>query len=263
MPQQQRYVSRELTHFVGAYLRNEISQETDREEQQYKLLCTILNEGRLGRNRDFPKIEHIITYLSIDPSKPLSSNNVFSSLNVCFCDIPIEDLSIHMNKYSRFGLSFIKGFLVQKGANPVSYIAGNAFSLPGRKDLKDSYDDVFESYRTLHMRIAEVREAQRQVNFSELNKIRSDSKNLSLDEIIPLLAVMRFLGWHVFSQLKFFDTNTADDHLDNFYMEREWRVIGTVPFSINDVHRIILPSAFARRFREEFPNYYGQLTFAD
>ena len=35
-----------------------------------------------------------------------------------------------MRKYSRFGLSFLKPFMVEKGANPVLYVAYNSKSLP-------------------------------------------------------------------------------------------------------------------------------------
>jgi hypothetical protein len=37
---------------------------------------------------------------------------------VCFCDIPFEDLSIHVKKYSFTGLSFTKDFVASKGGCP-------------------------------------------------------------------------------------------------------------------------------------------------
>lgn len=42
----------------------------------------------------------------------------------------------------------------------------------------------------------------------------------------------RFLSFHIFSYLKFFDHSLNDDHEDNYYFEREWRVIGNIHFSI-------------------------------
>src|SRR5580698_7898135 len=45
---------------------------------------------------------------------------------VCFCDIPIGDLYIHMEKYSGFGVAFEKRFLLGKGASPVFYIANDS-----------------------------------------------------------------------------------------------------------------------------------------
>ena len=68
---------------------------------------------------------------------------------VCFCDIPVTDLAIHMTKYSRFGLSFLKPFLISKGANPVLYVANNSpalsFRLPeSTRDEPWSRRRVFE-----------------------------------------------------------------------------------------------------------------------
>jgi ribosomal protein L24E len=45
---------------------------------------------------------------------------------VCFCDIPIGDLGIHIKKYGQFGLAFKKSFLIERGANPVLYVERNS-----------------------------------------------------------------------------------------------------------------------------------------
>jgi len=41
------------------------------------------------------------------------------------------------------------------------------------------------------------------------------------------------------------------------------RVWGTVPFIIDDVVRVILPTVFAKRVRDDVPGFYGRLTFAN
>ena len=44
-------------------------------------------------------------------------------------------------------------------------------------------------------------------------------------------------------------------------MEREWRVIGSQSFELDDVYRAFLPPEYARRFRDDVVDYAGQLTF--
>ena len=73
----------------------------------------------------------------------------------------------------------------------------------------------------------------------------------------------RQVDWLFLAKLKFFDPTKDEDHEENFYMEREWRVLGTVAFSLEEVARIILPPSFAKRFRTDVPEYWGQLTFPD
>jgi hypothetical protein len=70
-----------------------------------------------------------------------------------------------------------------------------------------------------------------------------------------------FLGFYLFAYMKFFDETKPDDDSENFYMEREWRVLGNVQFSLKDVSRVILPEEFAKRFRADVPEYYKQLAF--
>jgi hypothetical protein len=45
----QRYVSPELTHFVGQYLKDLYPSPAEFQEQQYCLLIKILREGQLGK----------------------------------------------------------------------------------------------------------------------------------------------------------------------------------------------------------------------
>jgi hypothetical protein len=92
MTHAQRYVSNELSHFVG--------RGKAEEDAQYDILVNkILKTGWL-------------TYPPHDISRPRSLGLDFSSLIsddkallyevVCFCDIPDSDLGIHVNKYSKF-----------------------------------------------------------------------------------------------------------------------------------------------------------------
>ena len=90
----QRYVSKELTHFIGRNLN---------EAKQYDLLIEILRSGWLTHPPHNPNISG---NLSINSSANLQE--MYSPQVVCFCDIPVDDIDIHMSKGSRFGISFSK-----------------------------------------------------------------------------------------------------------------------------------------------------------
>ena len=96
----QRYISNELTHFIG---------RGKPINSQYNLLIKILREGWLTHPPHNPNIRGNLT---VKPSAKISKNEMYSPQIVCFCDIPIEDLSIHIKKYSRFGISFSKDFII-------------------------------------------------------------------------------------------------------------------------------------------------------
>ena len=115
MSHTQRYVSSELTHFVGKGLPENAQYET--------LVDKILKPGWLT----YPP--HDVTIgrtLGVDFSKSISSDNTLKYQVVCFCDIPEPDLAIHVKKYSKFGLAFRKYFIVDQGASPVFYVANEA-----------------------------------------------------------------------------------------------------------------------------------------
>ena len=84
----QRYVSRELTHFVG---------RERPEEEQYKLLINIMSTGTLTYSREVSG-KHTSKSMITNYGESFSENKMFNPGMVCFCDIPIEDLEIHMQK---------------------------------------------------------------------------------------------------------------------------------------------------------------------
>jgi hypothetical protein len=92
MPQLQRYISKELTHFVGQKLPEEV---------QYLKLVEILKSRWLTHPPHSPNISG---NLQVNTKARISANEMYVPQVICFCDIPVDDLSIHINKYSRFGI---------------------------------------------------------------------------------------------------------------------------------------------------------------
>jgi Putative abortive phage resistance protein AbiGi, antitoxin len=266
---QQRYVSEELTHFVGGGL-------SDEERQYSALLDKILRTGWLLIDPSYPVSEaqemlaSTATTWGTEPTAP--SEDMYQPV-VCFCDIPVTDLEIHMRKYSRFGLSFLKPFLVEKGANPVLYIANNSKSLSIGPFDKEQLVGRHALYRAHFWQFIDVMRLLRHSNDSSLSlAARSPEPPPEMSEkewpwqrqLWPKVhSLDMLLNIYVFSHIKFFDEATADEDPANVYMERECRVLGHVNFALSDVRRVFLPEEFAERFRADLPEYTGQLTFFD
>ena len=256
----QRYISEELTHFIG----KDIPDESD----QYKLLVEILSSGWLT-HPPHKQAEKNSGGLTLSSHVQLSDNLMYSPEIICFCDIPIEDLGLHIAKYSRFGIAFNKSFLIEKGVNPVFYISKDSkikywpnIDRPDdfiKKYRSKFYDEMVDNYHTL---VRNLMIYFKDLFYQSSEVIRSDELQKKIKKFqYQVMKLEYFLDYHIFSFLKFFDSSKSENDPENYYMEREWRMIGNLRFSISDVRRVFLPETYAKLFRKEVPNYYGQLNF--
>jgi hypothetical protein len=268
----------------------------------------ILREGLLYNQR-------VGVELAVYLSAKISQNEMYLPQMVCFTDIPIEDLTIHTNKYSRFGIAFSKDFIVKQGGMPIHYIPIESsikellnitpeqraeFLGPDGGEhlyqvmsIGNYFDEVVNSYHklfpVLHRLIIEaahcrsLQGANKSVHsIWDLPKdgdgypitglpydaIRRMQQNINNDpgrDAIwysqQLSQLQRFLDFYILSFLKFFNHNLTDEDEENYYFEREWRVVSRVQFDMNDVRRVLIPEGYSRRFRDDCPDYYGQVTF--
>lgn len=219
----------------------------DTDDERYSLLVRILRDGRLGRgDADHPNGTGF-TFVVHGDQDPLD-NHMYSLPMVCFCDIPPDDLHIHMSKYSRFGIAFRKSFLIAKGARPVFYIP-----ISGTED--GSYSQTFRCLKEINNVSAEL---------VLTTGPQPGTPAPCTEHIRTLVSQLAFAlsraTLDVFSYMKFFDVRTADDDPENYYMEREWRIPGTVGFTLLDVARIVLPISFATDFPRDLPEYAGDVT---
>lgn len=222
------YVSQELTHFVG---------RGRTPEEQYSTLVKILQEGRLTHPHSQPGSTG--GNLWVSPTGRISDGQLYRTEVVCFCDIPVQSRRIHMNKYSEFGISFSKRFLVSKGASPVFYVASTSIV----KDVSGSpvpRAEYFNDKLTAYLKL---------------------DRALSNAGLANLWGhVQHLLDFHVFSFIKFFDPSADQGDEQNFYMEREWRVYGNVDFHLSDVVRITVPDAYVNKLKIDVPGYGGTVT---
>lgn len=252
MSSQQHYISNELTHFVG--------KEDKTPDEQYERLRKILNEGKLIHNLT-GKIMGISAsggptsgvLMKVRPNAKLSNNEMFNPEMVCFCDIPVGDLNLHIQKYSPFGLSFEKNFVVQHGGAPVYYIPKEAaVKIKILARVGNNKGELFD-------KILPKLDAYFNIDYKTIQSL----SNTDSSSINTKLLLGSFLKLHILSYIKFFDHNLPDDHEENYYFEREWRIVGNLKFRMSDIKRILIPNNYAGQFRKDFPQYYGQLTFAD
>jgi len=250
----QRYVSKELTHFVGSKL--------SCKDDQYDLLLHILKEGMLRGSGMAPHLDDDnMIVITINPRGGFSTETQIKAPAVCFCDIPVNDLGLHIKKYGKFGfgLSFLKKYLIPKRVNPVFYVALDSKTIGHRKRVLrgEHFDEMLQLYDRLVNQILPESE----------NEYQSESeKTCQYDAafIKEFRSFDNFFKNEILAFLKPFNNYLAESDSDNFYMEREWRVLGRVKFEIDDVHRIIVPDKYyAAKLRKDMPSYEGQLNFAD
>ena len=236
MTGEQRYISNELTHLVGRNL------ESD--EEQYKILKKILEEGYIT-HPPHDKKDRNARCLTTNYTADFTENKMYVSDMVCFCDIPICDLGIHISKYSPFGLSFDKAFIAHNGGGPVYYVPKTAApAWPVGHDFEDNRGQVFDQ------------------NIKKCYNLLDDLICAQSEWSNRAKSIQRFLGGSIFAYIKCFKHSLMDRHEDNYYFEREWRVLGNLKFNIGDIKTIIIPENYAAKFRKDFPDYCGQLTFA-
>lgn len=256
----QRYISKELIHFVGRGLK---------EDEQYKRLIHIIQSGWLTHPPHNPNISG---NLNVNPNAKISKNEMYSPQVICFCDIPTEDLSLHVKKYSPFGLSFSKDFISKNGGSPVHYISQKSKVRVIKKIETKDMEELFKEGKGIEAFFDHIDKGEyfdkMMVEYHDLFQmfrkvIMDNTKVAGVPPEHRLMDLERFLSFHIFSYFKFFDHSLNDEHQDNYYFEREWRAVGNIQFSIEDIKTVFLPEKYGMQFRKDLPDYYSQLIFMD
>jgi hypothetical protein len=254
---QQRYVSKDLTHFVGR------SRNTP--EEQYQLLLQIVRSGELRADPMCAPGKRVISGRTNYGTARFSKCETYEFPGVCFCDIPLADLAIHACKYSHFGIAFQKRFLVENGASPVLYVANDSRIKPAPNSYLgidsrsyargEFFDLMFPRFDGLCNDLAFKARA--------VAAERSEAVQ-ELAQTARLVAELRvYMTEYLLSYCKAFEANRDDDDEQHFYMEREWRVLDDVVFAISDIERLIVPKSFSKQLRDDLPSFYGQTYFLD
>jgi hypothetical protein len=242
-----QYISaNELYHFVGR------SHPTDH-EANYQILLKVLDSGRIS----YPPHEEPgwgSHQVRINWDQNIFSEKLVEANITCFCDIPLETLGIHMQKYGMFGLSFNRSLLIKYGARPVIYIPmqpSNPYAGWGTIFCETALHDMEQIWRGFYEQI--------------VAPFVSDSWSHSLgdkpkDQKEAALAMDDAFQSHFLAFIKPFNSELPDDHPDNFYFEREWRRFGNLPFQPSDVVRVLVAPDYVERLKQDRPNYSGVVT---
>lgn len=201
------------------------------EQERFELLCNVLTNGVLSHPPHgepsfygWRKKTQNGQWLG-DLATETHTNDktkIFENI-ICFADIPFESLGIHVAKYSAFGLGLNKRFLAQCGTRPVMYF-------PYWRH--DAFTTV-AGCNTL-ARLQQV-----------LSPLLAQG---SSDDVLANTLAMQFLAY-----LKPFDLDLKSDDRDNYYMEREWRKIGSLRFSDEHIESVVIPRGFGSEFCSRFP----------
>ena len=174
---------------------------------------------------------------------------------VCFAELPLDDLGLHMQKYGCFGLSFKKRYLIGHGARPVTYIPKNS---PNPVTGKGRGTYIPTHLRELYANISHL--VTRLFPHGDVGPTRREgaqrlTDNNALQETLEILAFKwHFVLTEMIFYIKVFDDEKPLDDPDNYYTEREWRVTHDVYFGAQDIATIIVPTEYRERVETDFPN---------
>jgi hypothetical protein len=229
------YTSRELFHFVGF-------RHPYQDQENYQTLKKILTDECISHH---PHIKGPgETRITINWDADLLMGEFLVPTVTCFADIPFEHLAIHTKKYGRFGLSVERTYLVLHDARPVTYVPyfpGDSGSIAGAALINALRD----TYRAFQILVVDKLDSQPVLGHGRIIS--------TPDEAIT--ATRNRFAIDILAFLKPFDTTLADDHLENFYMEREWRKFGNFQLRTDCVQRIVVAREYVDRSKTDLPEY--------
>jgi len=201
-----------------------------------------------------------------DGQKQLSTNEAIKCTMLCFCDIPQDQLEIHMKKYGRFGIAFPKQFLLNHGATPVYYVARNArnhaIGVGGPRNVAERFDQLRSEIQSTRIDLEKyvTRIDGAPAFLSKLPSRGTPEGHRVLGRFAALAGEFEEL---IFARTKFFTVGLSDDAHENYYMEREWRLPDGLSFRLENIARIILPRDYCQRFHGDVPDYNGEVLPVD
>jgi Putative abortive phage resistance protein AbiGi, antitoxin len=209
----QTYTSNELTHFVG--------RRCGSDDERYQWLAAILRGEKLRAGGIAGVGEDHGMLLSVTGNKKISDETAIQGQVVCFCDIPVASLELHMRKYSRFGVAFSKSFLVTKGANPVFYVVRDAV-LPGIIVVPNGSGSLEPKEGITRAELLDHIHEEAMALSAKNYDLMVGIDNPDLQRLAFRAENLRNLLYQVaLAFVKPFDSTEPEESDNNYYMERE------------------------------------------
>lgn len=204
-----KYISKILWHFTG-YEKSEI--------KAFKTLNKILKDKILAISLKQEKV--------VMPSGDERIGHKCS----CTCDIPLEDLAIHMIRYGEFGIGFKKENAITEGHfNPILYLHNDHFLKKKCEDLIKEIETADKSYKLKNKIQYFLTLLGSYIKSSDLN---GDLYN---------------------------DKKIDNAQLNNFYYEKEWRSLYEWNFKFENIKNIIVPETYIQTLKENFPDLSNRI----
>ena len=232
-----KYASDELFHFVGHSSPNDDNKNYGKLREVLKSNCI----SHSPHDGSWGKVSHTTTW-----DNRLETEQLIVPSVTCYADIPFEALSIHTNKYGKFGVALPRALLIKYGARPVTYIpmrsddwqSTNGLTL--LRDIEAAVKGFFEQFV----------EQQRE---EEARSRTLGKKPSTPEEAISAIHSMLLKDFLAF--IKPFNSELPHDHPNNYYMEREWRKYGNMRFEASQVSRILVARGYKSQTISDFPAY--------
>lgn len=235
------YTSDELFHFVGH------SSPLD-DDSNYQTLSNVLRERCISHPpHDLSGIE--IKY-TVDWRQRLETETLIIPDVTCFADIPIDALSIHTSKYGKFGLGLTKSLLIRYGTRPVMYFPtrhDDCLGATGTSMLRE-IESVIRGFNEFYVEPQESAE--------EWTRIMGEIPR-SPDDVVSALESILLREFLAF--IKPYNSELTDGDPNNYYMEREWRKLGNMPFKLEQVTSVAVARNYQVRMESDFPQLKGRI----
>jgi len=234
------YTSSHLYHLVG-------SKTPMDDEANWATLCLVLDAKCISYWPHDPQCRATVAY-TVHLEEPLESGKLVVPEMTCFADIPEDSLGVHVGKYGRFGVSFDRRFLSRYGARPVTYVpmaSDDYLGIAGKTLLRD-IEAIYRGFRDHQQQVGANQGARRTRTLGQVPQGEHD----------VLRAVKGVLEKDFLAFIKPFNVELPPNDPHNFYMEREWRLMGNLKFQHTDIMQVCVAAGYAGKLRSRYPQVF-------